>query len=137
MATAPQLPELDFERMTAEELLPWAYEEYGERVCLTCSWQKQSSVLVHMVSELGLPLDAGENVIAFALRAEGRTLIAIAPRLFAKIEGWGGARLPLPREFPQTFRNVLTGREIRARDGNLPLAQVSTDFPLGLLMDAT
>ena len=28
--------------------------------CLTCSWQKQSSVLVHMVSELGLPIDVVE-----------------------------------------------------------------------------
>ena len=30
------------------------------RLCLTCSWQKQSSVLVHMVSELGLPIDVVE-----------------------------------------------------------------------------
>ena len=42
--------------MTAEELLQWVYGEYGDRLCLTCSWQKQSSVLVHMVSELGLDL---------------------------------------------------------------------------------
>jgi len=47
-----QLP--DVEAMTAEESLLWAYEQFGERLCLTCSWQKQSSVLVHMVSELGL-----------------------------------------------------------------------------------
>src|SRR5215204_1761297 len=46
--------------MTAEELLRWAHEEFGARVCLTCSWQKQSSVLVHMVSELGLPMDVVE-----------------------------------------------------------------------------
>ncbi len=32
------------------------YGEYGDRLCLTCSWQKQSSVLVHMVSELGLDI---------------------------------------------------------------------------------
>jgi len=44
----------DVEAMTAEESLLWAYETFGERLCLTCSWQKQSSVLVHMVSELGL-----------------------------------------------------------------------------------
>lgn len=44
----------DVEAMTAEESLLWAYAEFGERLCLTCSWQKQSSVLVHMVSELGL-----------------------------------------------------------------------------------
>ena len=47
-----QLP--DVEAMTAEESLLWAYEQFGAKLCLTCSWQKQSSVLVHMVSELGL-----------------------------------------------------------------------------------
>jgi phosphoadenosine phosphosulfate reductase len=50
------LPDLDFEAMTAEELVTWAYGEFGERLCLTCSWQRQSSVLVHMISELGLDL---------------------------------------------------------------------------------
>jgi phosphoadenosine phosphosulfate reductase len=40
--------------MSAEEVLVWAYETFGDRLCLTCSWQKQSSVLLHMVSELGL-----------------------------------------------------------------------------------
>ena len=42
--------------MSAEDLLTWVYGEYGNKLCLTCSWQKQSSVLVHMVSELGLDL---------------------------------------------------------------------------------
>ena len=42
--------------MQAEDVLRWAYEEFGDRLCLTCSWQKQSSALVHMVSELGLDL---------------------------------------------------------------------------------
>src|SRR4029450_5563004 len=56
MATAPALPDLDFEAMRAAEVLLWAYEEFGDKLCLTCSWQKQSSVLVHMVSELGLDI---------------------------------------------------------------------------------
>src|SRR5919198_803874 len=60
MASAPPLPELDFERMGAEDILRWAYDEFGERLCLTCSWQKQSSVLVHMVAELGLDIDVVE-----------------------------------------------------------------------------
>jgi phosphoadenosine phosphosulfate reductase len=55
-ARPPALPELDFEGMSAEALLEWAAAEFGDRVCLTCSWQKQSSVLVHMVSDLGLDL---------------------------------------------------------------------------------
>jgi len=60
VALAPPLPEVDFEAMAAEDVLRWAYAEYGVRLCLTCSWQKQSSVLVHMVSELGLPIDVIE-----------------------------------------------------------------------------
>ena len=56
-ASAPQLPEHDFESMQAEELLRWAAERFGDRLCLTCSWQRQSSALVHMVSELGLDVD--------------------------------------------------------------------------------
>ena len=46
--------------ISAEDLLVWAYEQFGDGLCLTCSWQKQSSVLVHMVSELGLPIDVIE-----------------------------------------------------------------------------
>src|SRR5437762_5735728 len=42
--------------MHAEELLRWAYSGFGDQLCLTCSWQKQSSVLVHMVSELELDI---------------------------------------------------------------------------------
>ena len=54
MASLLQLP--DVEAMSAEESLLWAYERFGDKLCLTCSWQKQSSVLVHMVSELGIDI---------------------------------------------------------------------------------
>ncbi len=54
------ITEADTERLSAEELLLAAYEEFGDKLCLTCSWQKQSSVLVHMVSELGLGIDVIE-----------------------------------------------------------------------------
>jgi phosphoadenosine phosphosulfate reductase len=50
----------EIEAMPAEEVVRWAYDEFGGRLCLSCSWQKQSSVLVHMVSELGLDIDAIE-----------------------------------------------------------------------------
>jgi phosphoadenosine phosphosulfate reductase len=59
-ATAPPLPDVDFEGLAAEELIRWAHAEFGSRLVLTCSWQKQSSALVHMVSELGLPIDVVE-----------------------------------------------------------------------------
>lgn len=60
MASPSPRAELDFEAMSAEDVLRWAYAEYGDRLCLTCSWQMQSSVLVHMVSELGLDVPVVE-----------------------------------------------------------------------------
>ena len=61
MATVPELQLPDVEAMTAEEALLWAYEQFGDRMCLTCSWQRQSSVLVHMVfGELGLDVPVVE-----------------------------------------------------------------------------
>ena len=59
-APAPPLPDLDFEAMSAEDVLRWAYGEFGAAMCLTCSWQRQSSVLVHMVSELALDVPVVE-----------------------------------------------------------------------------
>jgi len=53
-----QLP--DVESMSAEECLLWAYDRFGSKLCLTCSWQKQSSVLVHMVGELGIDIPVVE-----------------------------------------------------------------------------
>ena len=50
----------ELEAMSAEEVVRWAHAEFGERVCLSCSWQKQSSVLVHMLAELGLGIDVVE-----------------------------------------------------------------------------
>lgn len=50
----------ELEPLSAEELLSWAAEKFGSGLCLTCSWQKQSSALVHMISELGLQVDVIE-----------------------------------------------------------------------------
>jgi phosphoadenosine phosphosulfate reductase len=50
----------DLEAMAAEDVLRWAASEFGDKLCLTCSWQKQSSALVHMVRGLGLELDVVE-----------------------------------------------------------------------------
>ncbi len=60
MTSSLQLAEQDYEALSAEDLLVWAHDAFGDKLCLTCSWQKQSSVLVHMVSELGLELDVIE-----------------------------------------------------------------------------
>jgi phosphoadenosine phosphosulfate reductase len=58
-AEAEQLA-LELEPLQAEDVVRWAAERFGERLCLTCSWQRQSSVLVHMLSELGLSVDVIE-----------------------------------------------------------------------------
>jgi phosphoadenosine phosphosulfate reductase len=59
LATSLQPPP-DLEAMSAEDILRWASSEFGDRLCLTCSWQRQSSVLVHMVAELGLDVPVVE-----------------------------------------------------------------------------
>jgi phosphoadenosine phosphosulfate reductase len=57
LASAPALRLPDVEAMSAEEAILWGYEQFGDRMCLTCSWQRQSSALVHMVfGELGLKI---------------------------------------------------------------------------------
>ena len=66
MSTSRLAPELsltenELDSLSAPELIRWAHAEFGERLCLTCSWQKQSSVLVHMVAaELELEMDVVE-----------------------------------------------------------------------------
>ena len=32
----PKLPDLDFEAMTAEEVVSWAHSFFWPRICLTC-----------------------------------------------------------------------------------------------------
>jgi phosphoadenosine phosphosulfate reductase len=59
-STQLSLTEHELDALSAEDLLRWAYAEFGERLCLSCSWQKQSSVLVHMISELDLDVDVVE-----------------------------------------------------------------------------
>ncbi len=61
MTTQLSLSPRELDSLSAPELIRWAHAEFGERLCLTCSWQKQSSVLVHMVvAELGLEMDVVE-----------------------------------------------------------------------------
>ena len=81
----PQLPDLDFEAMTAEELISWTHQFFWPRVCLTCSWQKQSSVLVHMVAELGLRMDTVELDTHLFFRESYDTRDALVERYQLKL----------------------------------------------------
>ena len=84
-ASRPQLPDLDFEAMTAEELISWAHGFFWPRLCLTCSWQKQSSVLVHMVAELGLRMDTVELDTHLFFRESYETRDALVDRYQLKL----------------------------------------------------
>jgi phosphoadenosine phosphosulfate reductase len=84
-ASTPQLPDLDFEAMTAEELISWTHQFFWPRVCLTCSWQKQSSVLVHMVAELGLRMDTVELDTHLFFRESYDTRDALVDRYQLKL----------------------------------------------------
>ena len=74
MAIVPELQLPDLETLSAEDALVWAYEQFGDRMCLTCSWQRQSSVLVHMISELGLdvPIVELDTLVLFPETYETR-----------------------------------------------------------------
>jgi phosphoadenosine phosphosulfate reductase len=60
VASRPQLPELDFEAMEAEEILGTFLEAFPGRVSLACSFQKEESVLLDML----LGLDPKARVFA-------------------------------------------------------------------------
>ena len=66
----------EFESRPAEDLLRWTAERFGERAVLTCSWQKQSSVLVHMLSE-----------VAPSLRVSSSTRACSSPRPTTRASG--------------------------------------------------
>ena len=52
MGSRPQLPELDYEAMDAEEILGAFLDAFPGRVSLACSFQKEESVLLDMLFEL-------------------------------------------------------------------------------------
>jgi phosphoadenosine phosphosulfate reductase len=86
LAITPELRLPDVEAMSAEDVLLWAYEQFGDRMCLTCSWQRQSSALVHMVSELGLdvPVVELDTLVLFPETYETRARLVERYRLKLK-----------------------------------------------------
>ena len=86
MATAPALRLPDVESMSAEDVLCWGHEHFGDRMCLTCSWQRQSSVLVHMVSELGLDIPIVELDTELFFKETYRTRERLVDRYGLKLQ---------------------------------------------------
>ncbi|HUZ83338.1 MAG TPA: phosphoadenylyl-sulfate reductase [Gaiellales bacterium] len=79
----------ELERAPAERVLERAFDRFGERIVLTCSWQRQSSVLVHMASQLapGLRVVEFDTGLLFPETYETRErLIARYPVKFERIE---------------------------------------------------
>jgi (1->4)-alpha-D-glucan 1-alpha-D-glucosylmutase len=87
-----------------------------------------------------------EHALAYARRHDGRTLVVIAGRLFAKLLGEPG-RLPLGEETwgdtalaagelgdGARLTNVLTGESLAVRDGAITLAQACRSFPAAALL---
>jgi (1->4)-alpha-D-glucan 1-alpha-D-glucosylmutase len=82
-----------------------------------------------------------ENIVAFSLSDSARSVIAVAPRLFARLmdggdvaplgaKAWGEARLPLEGEYV----NVLTGERHEGRAGHVSVAQLLATLPVALLV---
>jgi len=104
--------------------------------------RKKFPALFHGASYVPLYADAGreENVVAFALSDGRRSVIAVAPRLFAGLmddgdiaplgkKAWGEARLPVEGRHV----NVLTGE---GHDGQVRVAELLSVFPVALLVSA-
>lgn len=96
MSTALPISPVEAERLAdqledqpAEEVLRVAVELFHPRLVLTCSWQKQSSVLVHMLSEIQpdvrvVEIDTG---VLFRETIETRDkLVARYPVKFERLE---------------------------------------------------
>jgi (1->4)-alpha-D-glucan 1-alpha-D-glucosylmutase len=82
-----------------------------------------------------------DNVCAFSLSAGDRRIVAVAPRLFAKLmeegdlaplgeKAWGDARLPVPEG---RYENVLTGEAHGISAAGVRVADLLARFPVALL----
>ena len=104
--------------------------------------RKALPALFHGGRYTPLQADGGreENICAFSLHAGERCVVAVAPRLFARLMQpedqapvgariWGEARLALPQA---QFEDVLTGK--RHPGGVTALADLLAEFPVALLL---
>jgi (1->4)-alpha-D-glucan 1-alpha-D-glucosylmutase len=104
--------------------------------------RKAHPALFHGGQYTALYADAGreDNVCAFALRSADATLVAVAPRIFARLmqpeddapigeKIWGEASLNLPAG---EFEDVLTGE--RHGGGPTPVSELLAQFPVALLL---
>jgi (1->4)-alpha-D-glucan 1-alpha-D-glucosylmutase len=102
--------------------------------------------LFHGGRYVPLHADSGreDNVVAFALRRNGHAVIAVAPRLFARllhaeaaaplgVSAWGEAALSLPEDLRGEFSDAITGDRHRL-EARLQVAALLARFPVALLV---
>jgi (1->4)-alpha-D-glucan 1-alpha-D-glucosylmutase len=88
-----------------------------------------------------------DNVVAFARMLGGEACILVVPRWTTRLAEettlpvgqavWGDTQIRLPHACAgMTWRNVLTGEEVRADDGRLDLGQLFAVVPFALLEPA-
>jgi (1->4)-alpha-D-glucan 1-alpha-D-glucosylmutase len=104
--------------------------------------RKEMPELFYEPSYTPLYADGGkeENICAFALSSMEKSLVVVAPRLFAGMVAdengaplgdlWGDAVLALP---PGVYENVLTGEKHQCTEGRVRLAGLLKRFPVALL----
>lgn len=83
------------------------------------------------------------NVFAFARRAHNRWIIAALPRFTTQlsvtirpplgIRAWLDTVVLLPEEFPRRWKNVITGQNLVASEGRVPMFRILDQFPVALL----
>jgi (1->4)-alpha-D-glucan 1-alpha-D-glucosylmutase len=108
--------------------------------------RRSHASLFHGGRYVAIHADAGreENILAFALQRGAAALIAVAPRLFARLAGdeaaapvgervWGEAALLVPRELHGEYRDAMTGEKHVLGD-RLALARLLGRFPVALLV---
>jgi (1->4)-alpha-D-glucan 1-alpha-D-glucosylmutase len=87
--------------------------------------------------------DRADHALAFGRRRGDAAVLIIAPRLVAGLTfgearfpcgaDWGDGRLPLPNDLAgRRWRNLLTGEDLVAEDGALPLARALATWPVGV-----
>ncbi|HEX7969877.1 MAG TPA: malto-oligosyltrehalose synthase, partial [Stellaceae bacterium] len=78
-----------------------------------------------------------ERLVAFARIADGHVAVAVAPRLVAPLlrDGgtidWDDTTVSLPSA--RAWRDVLSGRGLGTREGQITAAELLADFPVALL----
>jgi (1->4)-alpha-D-glucan 1-alpha-D-glucosylmutase len=104
--------------------------------------------LFHGGRYVPLSADAGreDSVVAFALSRNGNAVIAVAPRLFARLlraddaaplgaPVWGEAAISLPEDLRGDLVDAMTGEKHRP-EGRLQVAALLARFPVALLVKA-